>query len=251
MRNHRDPEAELAALADGSLPPERRAEVEAQVAASPELAALFAEQQRALQLIRAAAVDAPGRLRARIEAGRRSRARRRRFAYGGGLALAAAAAVALLVSLPGGVGGPTLAQAAALSTRAAEQGPPPPQAGEPKLLARSADGVPFPNWLPKFGWRAAGARTDRIDGRDTVTVFYRKGGKLIGYTIVSGKALDVPDDAGRARREGTLLRTFRNDSRPAVTWLREGHTCVLAGAGVPRPILLKLAAWKGKGAVRF
>src|SRR5439155_922892 len=165
-RPHRDDESELAALADGSLPPERLAEVSARVAASPELAARLAEQERAVTLVRASAVDAPSRLRARIEAERRARddrARRRRFVYGGALATVAAAAVALLVTLPGGVGGPTLAQAAALATRPAEQPPPPPLAREPKLLARSVDGVPFPNWAAKFGWRAVGARVDRLD----------------------------------------------------------------------------------------
>ena len=67
--------AELAALADGSLPPERRAELEARVAASPELAELLAEQQRAVTLARNAAleVEAPASLRARIESPRRRR----------------------------------------------------------------------------------------------------------------------------------------------------------------------------------
>jgi len=47
--------AELAALADGSLAPERRAALEAQVAASSELAARLAEQERAVSLTRSAA----------------------------------------------------------------------------------------------------------------------------------------------------------------------------------------------------
>jgi anti-sigma factor RsiW len=60
---------ELAALADGSLPPERRAAVEARVAASRELADLLADQQRAVTLAReaAAAVDVPATLRGRVE----------------------------------------------------------------------------------------------------------------------------------------------------------------------------------------
>jgi hypothetical protein len=67
--------AELAALADGSLPPQRRAALEARVAASPELAELLAEQQRAVGLARsvAAEVDAPASLRAQIEAQKRAR----------------------------------------------------------------------------------------------------------------------------------------------------------------------------------
>ena len=64
--------AELAALADGSVSPERRAALEARVAASPELAELLAEQQRAVALARSAVaeVEAPAALRARIDAQR-------------------------------------------------------------------------------------------------------------------------------------------------------------------------------------
>src|SRR4051794_40950019 len=65
--------AELAALADGSLASPRRATLEAQVAADPELAGLLAEQQRALGLAQAALADseAPAALRARVAAQRR------------------------------------------------------------------------------------------------------------------------------------------------------------------------------------
>jgi Anti-sigma-K factor rskA, C-terminal len=85
--------AELAALADGSLAPDRRAALEARVAASSELADRLAEQQRAVALTRAAAaeVEAPQALRARVEAlGQRRRPR----ATGLVLIGAAAAAVA-------------------------------------------------------------------------------------------------------------------------------------------------------------
>jgi hypothetical protein len=67
--------AELAALADGSLAPGRRAALEARVAASSELAERLAEQQRAVALARSAEaeVEAPAALRARIHAQRRAR----------------------------------------------------------------------------------------------------------------------------------------------------------------------------------
>lgn len=66
---------ELAALADGTLAPERAAALETQVAASSELADRLAEQQRAVELTRSAAaeVEAPASLRARIEAPQHAR----------------------------------------------------------------------------------------------------------------------------------------------------------------------------------
>jgi len=74
-RHDEDQSAELAALADGSLDPERGAALREQVAASPQLADRLAEQERAVSLARSAAaeVEAPQALRARIEAERRPR----------------------------------------------------------------------------------------------------------------------------------------------------------------------------------
>ncbi|MET0608387.1 MAG: anti-sigma factor [Gaiellaceae bacterium] len=107
MRRRRQDEAggqeiaELAALADGTLAPERRAELEARVAASSELADRLAEQQRALALSRSASteVEAPASLRARVEAqqrGRRARAPRRLVLIG---ATATVAVVAVAIGL--------------------------------------------------------------------------------------------------------------------------------------------------------
>src|SRR3954454_8275972 len=109
----------LAALADGSLDEARRSELEARVAASPELAARLAEQRRALEIVHNAAsqVEAPARLRARLEA-RKAPARRRRWALSGGLAVAAAAVILTVVAvLPTSSAGPTVVEAATLGTR--------------------------------------------------------------------------------------------------------------------------------------
>jgi hypothetical protein len=96
---------ELAALADGSLSRERQEELEARVAASPELSEQLAEQQQAVVLMRGAVAeaDAPPALRRRIETQRRSpsRAPRRLALAGAAAALAAAAAIAS-VALTGG-----------------------------------------------------------------------------------------------------------------------------------------------------
>jgi hypothetical protein len=112
MRRRREDEdggqqvAELAALADGSLASERRAPLEAQVAASSELAEQLAEQERAVALARSAVagVEAPAALRTRIEAQRRLRrvARPRRLVLIGASATAVlAVAIALVVSRSG------------------------------------------------------------------------------------------------------------------------------------------------------
>jgi hypothetical protein len=105
VRRRRDDEAggqeiaELAALADGSLDPERRAELEARVAASEELADRLAEQERAVALVGsvAAQVEAPEALRARIDAQRRPRRvpAPRRLALVGAVAAAGVAAIAV------------------------------------------------------------------------------------------------------------------------------------------------------------
>jgi anti-sigma-K factor RskA len=104
-RRHRDEArgeeiAELAALADGSLAPERRAALEARVAASSEFADRLAEQERAVALARSAAaqVEAPAALRARIDSHRRARRPSRpgrRVLIGGAAAAVAAAALAI------------------------------------------------------------------------------------------------------------------------------------------------------------
>jgi hypothetical protein len=96
--------ADLAALADGSLAPERRATLEARVAASPELAERLAEQQRAVALAWSAAeqVSAPASLRAHIERQRRAqRTRVPRRVVLVGAAAAAALAVAAVVGVFG------------------------------------------------------------------------------------------------------------------------------------------------------
>jgi hypothetical protein len=112
-------EAELATLADGSVGPERRAALEAQIATSPALADRLAEQERAVALLRGVReeVDAPAGLRARLEAQRSTRTVRapRRLALAG-VAAAAVVAVAIGVTVVGSGSHGTRFQAALGST---------------------------------------------------------------------------------------------------------------------------------------
>jgi anti-sigma factor RsiW len=247
--------AELAAFADGSLPARRRAKVAAAVERSPQMRALLDEQRAALAAVRAVDVPAPARLRSRVESSLphpASRPRWRGLALPAGIAAATAAAVLLAVLvIPGGGSGPTVAEAAALSNRGPSAPAPPPDRGEPNLLVASVDGVAFPDYLEMFGWRASGERADDLDERTTRTVFYERGHDRIAYTIVSGEQLEWPPDWKQTRREGVELRSTQSDGKTTVTWLRDGRTCVLSGADVPREELLALAAWKGEGTVSF
>jgi hypothetical protein len=242
--------AELSALADGTLDPARRAEVEARIAASPELNALYERERRVVDALHQARATerAPEQLRARIEAARPARTvvARRRLAYVGGLAGAlAAVALALVLVLPGGApGAPSVSDAAALATRGATQAPPAPDPVRPQaMLQQNVGEVYFPNWGGSLGWHAVGARTDRLGGHRAVTVYYKWRDKRIAYTIVSAPALAKPA-AQSTWLHGTELRTQTQDGRLVVSWYRAGDTCILSGRGVKAGELQKLAAWR-------
>jgi anti-sigma factor RsiW len=129
MRRRREDEAggqeivELAALADGSLSPRRRAALEAQVAASSELADRLAEQERAVALVQSAAaeVEAPASLRARIDVQRHARRvpAARRLALIGSTAIAGLAVIVALVVSSSGTSGERLHVALAATNPAA------------------------------------------------------------------------------------------------------------------------------------
>lgn len=202
-------------------------------------------------------VRAPLTLRERIDADRVRTAparRRRRFSLGASFA-AAAAAVLLAVTLvvPGGTpGAPTVVEAASLALKAPQEAAPSVDGANPKLLMAAQDGVAFPEWKTKFDWDPKGMRTDEIDGRDATTVFYETPkGVTVAYTIVGGKALEVPKGSA-VTAEGTRLTVIRGGQRQIVTWERNGKTCVMsAPVGFDTNKLVELAAWKGKGGVPF
>lgn len=240
-------QAELAALADGTLRSRREARVKARVDASPRLRALVEEQRRARAAIRAAAEPAPPSLRAGVQALGRDlgpRARRRRWALAGALASAVAAvSLALVLALPGDLpGGPSIVQAAGLSRLAPTAPPPPADPSDPRRLAIRLDGVYFPNWS-RLGWRAIGSRTDVVAGRRIVTVFYARGKRVVGYQVVAGGSLPTPVANHRTRSRGNDYRSFQARGQTIVTWTEHGRTCIVSGRGVRPNVLRRLAAW--------
>jgi hypothetical protein len=236
--------AELAALADGTLPAERRPEVEARIAASPELSELLDRQRQAVAATRLLSEEAPpASLVESVEAlrSRRSRAPRLvpRLALAGGLAAAAAVVAAIVLS--GGPGGPSVADAARLASKPPNG--PAPAPVDATTLSADVQGVAFPNFARWAGWQTQGVRHGRVDGRDATVVFYRKDGRRIAYVIVAGSGLHRPSGGEVTSRHGVEYQTLRLNGRLAVTWPRAGHTCVLTGDAT-RAELVKLASWQ-------
>jgi hypothetical protein len=244
--------AELSALADGTLDPERAAAVRQLIARSPELSERYERERRAVMALHAVRSDrAPARLRARVQ-GQTAAASARpgpRLAWGGAAATAVAAVVAALVLLlPGGApGAPSVSQAASLALRGPALGPPLPDRVHPgSNLARDVQEIYFPNWSGWFGWKASGQRTDHLGKSLAVTVYYNHAGRRIAYTILSSPPLRWPGTR-MVWLHGTAFQRFTLNGRQVVTWRRAGHTCVLSGAGVKTAELVRLASWKAPG----
>ncbi len=206
----------------------------------------IAAERRALEALAIAAQErAPAAMRARLELARDPRPRWRpgrpfaAFAATAGVAAAAlSTAVALLIG-GGGPGAPTVAAAATLGSRPQAVALHVPRGAPPGV---SAAGIAYPGWSAQFGWRALGVRRDRLDGRMATTVFYGSGSRGIAYTIVSGAPL-APGAVSRSSTwEGTRLKTLSAGGRVIVSWVQDGHSCVLSAIGTPTSTLAHLAA---------
>lgn len=213
------------------------------------------QESELIEFVRAIDVRAPQELHARIEAlvSEQTAAHRRRpatirWGLSGAAAFAAVVAV-LVVSLAGGGGSTlTLPTAVALTLRPATMAAPVENPHNDTMLAASVDGVAFPYWEESFGWRSTGARTDHVDGRTVTTVFYADAhGHWIGYAIVAGTPAPQVSGGVVKERAGTPYRFLSEDGAQVVTWLRDGHLCVVAGHGVSVGTMLSLASWHGHG----
>jgi hypothetical protein len=203
----------------------------------------------------AAAVKAPEslhrRVQAMVDAAGEHRERRiglpgLRLAGAGALGAAAtAAAAAAVVALSGG-GSPglTVEKAAALTLRPATMAAPRESRTHREQLDAAVEGVAFPYWRDRFGWRSAGARLDRIAGRSVTTVFYADAaGRWIGYAIASGSAPRLRTGTIRWSARRVPYSVSSQQGATVVAWPRSGHLCVVAGRGVDAATLLRLAGW--------
>jgi hypothetical protein len=208
-------------------------------------------QQRVISLLRSVDVVAPDALRARLEgmideAGDRGRRRPQSARWRNTLFVPAATAlaiviVALIVLLGPGATAPSVSQTAKLALAPATAPAPARDGAHPELLAAAVDGIPFPSYVSSPGWQATGSRTQVVHERTIVTVYYRAhDGSQVGYSIVPGHSLKRPGGA-TAVLHGVRYSYGRVRSGRYITWVRGGHTCVIAGAQVSDRTLLALA----------
>jgi hypothetical protein len=246
---HRPTEGELAALADGSLPARRRARVEQAVASSPHMQAELAAERLARRAIRGAVAErAPAALRARLELARdpdpRWRLPRFTTAIVATAAVAAFAAALVLTIGGGATGTPTVAAAATLGSRQPVSVATETPNDHGVLPGVTGAGISFPDWGTSFGFDAIGVRRDHLGDRFATTVYYARGDQRVAYTIMSGPPLPAGAAVHESVWQGTRLGSFLARGRVVVTWLRNGHTCVLSGPDTPPTVLATLAAWK-------
>jgi hypothetical protein len=201
-----------------------------------------------VELVRSIDARAPEHLHRRIDAlvaertaSRRNRPGPLRLGLAGTLALGVIA-VALVASLSGGGSALTLRTTVALTLRPATAPAPAQDPQHPAELAADVEGIAFPYWDDRFGWRSTGARTDSVDGRTVRTVFYVRDRQWIGYAIASGSAPSLSGGIARTR-DGTVYRFLAEDGARVVTWQRDGHLCVVSGHGVSDATLMALASW--------
>lgn len=163
-----------------------------------------------------------------------------RLASAGAL-IAAAVAVLAIVLGSGGQPAPTVLEAARVALAPATLPSPAENPRDRSKLDASVEGLAYPYWGGRRGWPATGARRDRLDGRAVATVFYTTPrGARIGYAIVAGRPLAEPSAGSVLVRGGVHFRVLSANGATVVTWREAGHTCVIAGRGVPARAMVRL-----------
>jgi hypothetical protein len=202
-------------------------------------------------LVAASSAHAGGRRRVRLfgaDDGRPARTGPRIAAIGA--ITAAVIALVIAASLGGGGSSSLSIHAASALTLSPATAPAPTDSLDHRAqLAAAVDGVAFPYWGDRFGWSSTGSRSDRVAGRAITTVFYSDArGRRIGYAIVAGAPAPRVSGGVTVWRGGTPYRLLAENGAAAVSWLRDGHLCVISGRGVDGATLLRLASWNGSRA---
>jgi hypothetical protein len=207
-----------------------------------------ADEQRIAALLRAVEVPAPVELRRAI-AERNAAVPQRQWwrqgpAIGLGLAGAAAGAcVALILVLTSGSAAapPTVVRASLVALERPAQ---PARGG----LVAAGTTIAFPDWS-HAGWPASGIRRSSIGGRAVTTEYFRAydSSSRFGYAIVAGSPIGW-GAAGRAHVvHGEAYAEIDWGGSRIVTWVQDGHTCILASRSTPSRTLLALAAAQESG----
>ena len=257
---------DVAALADGSLPGARRAEVEARVAGSPLLGAELERQRRAVSAIRGASAEvrAPATLRERIEAAAAGAGESRPAKRGDRAALVDGLAGRGAGRRRGGgdrgrlssrCRGPSRRVAEAAAARRARSHR--TGAGAGARTADAAGGELRGTLLSGLGGRVRLARRRRARRRA------RRSRHQHGLLRERRRSADRLHDRRRRRARSARRRRAHRGRRasssthspPTATAPSPG--CATAtpacspASGVEEETLLELAAWKGDGAVAF
>jgi hypothetical protein len=207
-----------------------------------------ADEQRLRSLLAAVEAPAPPELRrAILERNADARAARRRrwqlpmpalaLAMSG---VAAAACVALVLVLASGSSpaAPTVARVALVALER-------PTAASPATLVAAGTQIPFPDGAARGG-PSVGVRRDSVAGRRVTTEFYRSyDSGTLGYAIVAGVPLDWGHGGVTHRLGGEPYTVIVERGATVVTWVADGHTCILASRTAPASALLGLAAAEG------
>jgi len=153
-----------------------------------------------------------------------------------------------VLATSGGTSGALGLRSAAAPTLLAATAPAPSHSARAHSLTAAVEGVRFPYWGDRFGWRSSGARSDTVAGRTVTTVFYTRAGVRIGYAIFAG--VPAPRSSGGAIRvqDGTQYHVLANAGTAIISWQRGGHLCVMSSQGTSAAALIRLASWDGGSA---
>ena len=211
----------------------------------PDRDRIAADEQLLAALLAGVEGPAPSALRREIiernAAPRRRLRRMPTLALGlAGAASAACAALVIALTSSGMTTPPTVASAALVALRT-------PTSHPPQGLTATGTTILFPDWTA-IGWPSSGVRRERLGGRAVTVEFYRSStAGTVGYAIVSGPQLGWGAPARLRSRHGEPYALISVGGALVVTWVQDGHSCMLASRTTPAAALVALAVAEERG----